>query len=114
MGLQHFIYTKTHFCTTGHIRFLHVCGTQGVQSVDQNIRSFKGRSQLSVAIFMASRNHLVALKSSIYKKTSLFGQRFPFRQGQPDFWPHIYTGGQAVPPKGQPNIDVRIIFHIYV
>ena len=39
MGPQHFIYTKTHFCATGHIRFLHVCGTQGVQSVDQKVNT---------------------------------------------------------------------------
>ena len=51
--------------------------------------SCRGRSQLSPAVFRASRNRLVASKSFIYKKTSLFQQRVGFRQGQPDFWPHI-------------------------
>ena len=41
--------------------------------VDQNIRSCKGRSQLSVAIFMTSRNRLVAQKLFIFLKTSQKG-----------------------------------------
>ena len=38
--------------------------------VDQNIRSYKGRSQLSVDIFIAPRTHFPAQKSFIYKKMS--------------------------------------------
>ena len=57
--------------------------------VDHIFKSCRGKSQLSPAIFRASRNHLIASKSFIYKKTPLFDQRFGFRQGQPDFWPHI-------------------------
>ena len=36
--------------------------------VDQNFRSYRGRSQLSVAIFMALRTHMGAQKLFIYKK----------------------------------------------
>ena len=42
--------------------------------VDQNIRSDKVMSQLSLAIFVTPRTHLVAQKSLIYQKKSENGR----------------------------------------
>ena len=48
--------------------------TERSTHVDQNIRSDKVMSQLSLTIFMTPRTHLVAQKSIIYQKTSEKGE----------------------------------------
>ena len=73
---HHFISLKTHFSTIAHSAFpnythLWCCLVlpKRSTSVDQNFRSDKTYSQLSVAIFIAPRTHLGAQKSFICEKS---------------------------------------------
>ena len=74
--LPPFIYTKNHFFQSHKMSFSALVASIGQQvltkrstHVDQNVRSDKVMSQLSLAIFVTSRTHLVVQKSLIYEKS---------------------------------------------
>ena len=79
--LPPFIYTKNHFFQRQKISFSSLVASIGQQvltkrstPVDQNVRYDKVMSQLSLAIFVTPRTHLVAQKSPIYEKDSENGR----------------------------------------
>ena len=79
--LPPFIYTKNHFFQSHKMSFSALMASKGQQvltkkstCVDQNIRSDKVMSQLSLATFVTSRTHLVVQKSPIYQKKSENGE----------------------------------------
>ena len=84
--LQPFIYTKNHFFQCHKMSFSALMASIGQQvltkrstHVDQNIRSDKVMSQLSITIFVAPRTHLVAQKTLISSKKS----KKPVNPGHP-------------------------------
>ena len=74
--LPPFIYTKKHFFQSHKMSFLAIVASIGQQvltksstHVDQNVRSDKAISQLSLAIFLIPKTHLVAQKSLMHENT---------------------------------------------
>ena len=80
--LAHFMYSNYYFSQIGSKAFYSDKIERSIDMlpkrstpVDQNLGSESIHSQLSVAIFRAPRNHLVAEKAFIYQKISQKGLR---------------------------------------